>query len=114
MIIIADSNNKVLASFLDGTQHEQLTIQDLPKKNVEIAGKDQILLFDPVTKNVYYEYQDRALTSDEKIELTRLDQLTIVKALTDRGLISKAEKIKLSNDTQQMLISMAEMPLEIL
>lgn len=87
MIIIADKDNKILASYLDGTIHEQLTIQNLPVKPIELAGKEQVLLFNPTTKEVYYEYQDRPLTDAETIEQLKSDNAEIVLAMVIGGLM---------------------------
>jgi hypothetical protein len=48
-------------------RNEGYLYESLPPKQ-EIEGKEAVLKFDPDTKQLYYEYVDRQLTPEEKIQ----------------------------------------------
>ena len=58
MIILSDSNNKVVGCYMDGTDITTLTDQTLPTPEAE-SGRDSVLVIDPTTKELSYIYVDR-------------------------------------------------------
>lgn len=87
MIILSDSNNNVVGSFLDGTIMTDLSgVTDLPTHEQQV-GKNAILVIDPTTKVLSYNYVDRPLTDSEK--LTQSDQqiAAMLLAMVEGGLM---------------------------
>ncbi|WDU84192.1 hypothetical protein [Caloramator sp. Dgby_cultured_2] len=49
-------------------EQEGILIEELPEPQ-QIEGKIAVLYCNPVTKDVWYEYEDRPLTKEEQLEL---------------------------------------------
>lgn len=60
-----------------------ILVENIPNKPNDIFGKSLTLFINPVTKEMWYEYEDRPLTDSEKIEQLQsvVDQL-VLDALT--------------------------------
>jgi hypothetical protein len=86
MIILSDSNNVVVGSFLNGTKITNITEQNLPI-STEQFGKNAILVIDPTTNELAYNYVDRPLTESEKITQSEQEQAAMLLALVNGGLM---------------------------
>ncbi len=86
MIILSDSDNKVVGSFLDGTIISQLDGQEMPTPEQQV-GKDAVLVIDPTTKVLSYNYVDRPLNDDEKLNQSEQEQAAMLLALVMGGLM---------------------------
>lgn len=64
---------------LSDTQRAQGTIVERIPESLEQIGKNSILYFNPISLELWYEYEDRELTLEEKVEQQQeiIDQLLI-------------------------------------
>ena len=86
MIILSDSNNKIVGCYIDGTIITTITDQTLPTPEAE-SGKDSVLVINPTTKKLSYIYVDRPLTEDEKQDQSEQEQAQMLLALVLGGLM---------------------------
>jgi hypothetical protein len=94
MIVLSDSNGNVIGSFVDGTTVTNLSgVTALPSPEQQV-GKNAVLVIDPVTSALSYNYVDRPLTDAELAQqnaaenaVIQSNQANILFALAMGGLI---------------------------
>lgn len=90
MIILSipesETKAKVVGSYLDSTVIANVEAQTLPDPTEQV-GKNAILYINPQTKELFYEYEDRELTDDEKQEQSEQEQALMLLALVEGGLM---------------------------
>lgn len=82
MIILSDSNNNVVGSYVAGTTVTDLSgITALPTPEQQV-GKTARLVIDPATQTLSYAYDDRPLTEAEQVAQTASNLAAIQTTLT--------------------------------
>jgi hypothetical protein len=67
MLIVYDTNNNVVGSFVDGSTAISLPgVTNLPTPQQQV-GKNPALVFDPTSQVLSYNYVDRPLTVQEQL-----------------------------------------------
>jgi len=87
MIILSDSNNNVVGSYLDGTRVTNLTgVINLPTPEQQI-GMNAVLVINPTTNALSYNYVARPLTQEEQLAQTEQQNAQILLSLVQGGLM---------------------------
>lgn len=76
------------------------TLEDLPQETIDLGveveqipepeqfdGKEWTMLFNPHTKDIWYEYRDRPLTPDEKLKIAN-QEISMMKSVLDELILS--------------------------
>jgi hypothetical protein len=82
-INVSETKIKVDGCFVDGSQALNIEAVTPPNPPENQIGKDAILFLDTIKKELFWEYIDRPLTNEEKINLMQsaLDDLILGGAL---------------------------------
>lgn len=87
MLILSDSNNNVVGSFVDGTTVTNLPgAAQLPTPEQQV-GKNAVLVIDPAASTLSYNYVDRPLTEMEQQAQDEQQQAAILLAMVNGGLM---------------------------
>lgn len=76
MIVLSDSNNNIVGSYLDGTTVTNLTgVTSLPTLPEQQVGVNAVLIIDPATKELSYRYVAMGATLAD-VQTSKIAQIT--------------------------------------